>query len=403
MNTTSRWPVVAAFAGVAAVTQLLWLNFAGVTTVAADHYDVSETAIGWLAQAFPLLYVVLAIPAGAVLDRWFRGGLIAGALLTAVGASVRIIGDDYTTVLVGQVMIAVAQPLVLNAITGVARGYLSEKDRPTGIAIGTASTFAGMLFAFLLTFFFSASEQLTSLVGLSAVLAWVAVGALVLALRGQAPLQAPSPPGPSSSQAIGVRAVWADPFVRRMCMLVTLPFGTFVALTTFAQPLLEPAGVSVDSANIMLMANVVAGVVGCAVVPVVAARRRREVGFIVAGLVAATVSCTALALAPGDVVGLIALVTVGLFLVPALPTVLELTERRAGEAEGMAAGLVWMSGNLGGLVIASAVGLLVDVPGPAFLLAAVATLLGVPVALSLRAYVSGIAKAHEQVPEAVPS
>ena len=40
------------------------VTFAPVTTEAAQHYGVSEDAIGWLAQIFPLLYVVLAIPAG---------------------------------------------------------------------------------------------------------------------------------------------------------------------------------------------------------------------------------------------------------------------------------------------------------------------------------------------------
>src|SRR5256885_10355014 len=34
-----------------------------------------------------------------------------------------------------------------------------------------------------------------------------------------------------------------------------------------------------------------------------------------------------------------------------------LTERRTGEVEGTAAGLVWLSGNLGGLVVATVVGL----------------------------------------------
>ncbi|HEY3004487.1 MAG TPA: hypothetical protein VGJ44_19225, partial [Kribbellaceae bacterium] len=55
----SRWSVIAAFALVGAATQVLWLTFAGVTTVAAGEYGVSENAIGWLANVFPLVYVVL--------------------------------------------------------------------------------------------------------------------------------------------------------------------------------------------------------------------------------------------------------------------------------------------------------------------------------------------------------
>ncbi len=151
----SRWEAIVAFALVGASTQLVWLNFAGVTTVAAERYEVSENAIGWLAQVFPLLYVVLAIPAGLILDRWFRSGLIAGAVLTTLGALLRLVGDDYGWLLAGQIVASVAQPLVLNAVTGITGRYLAKKDRPTGIAVGTASTFAGIMIAFLLSAVFA--------------------------------------------------------------------------------------------------------------------------------------------------------------------------------------------------------------------------------------------------------
>jgi predicted MFS family arabinose efflux permease len=388
---SSHWSVVAAFALVAAATQLLWLNFAGVTTVASEHYGVSETAIGWLASVFPLLYVVLAIPAGKLLDRWFRGALAAGALLTLIGAAVRLVADDFAWVLVGQVLIAVAQPLVLNAITGVSSSYLAERDRATGIAIGTASTFAGMLLAFVLGFVYSDGDQLRTMLIVATAFTAVAAALLVLALRK------PGEHRSTSTATRGsVKAVWSDPFIRRLCVLVALPFGTFIALTTFAQPLLEPAGVSADTANLMLILNVVAGIVGCAVVPVLATRLGREVPFMVVGLVAAGIGCAALAFAPSAAVGFLALLAVGLLLVPALPIVLALTERRTGEAAGdggTAAGLIWMAGNLGGLVIATVVGLLVDRPTPAFLVTALAALIGVPAVLSLRQFIAELSRA----------
>src|SRR5471030_1887871 len=66
------WGVVASYAAVAGASQLLWLTYAPVTTAAAHHYGVSVSAIGWLANVFPLLYVVLAVPAGLALDHWPR-------------------------------------------------------------------------------------------------------------------------------------------------------------------------------------------------------------------------------------------------------------------------------------------------------------------------------------------
>ena len=95
----ARWGTVAAYAAVAAANQLLWLTYAPITTATAEHFDVSESAVGWLSQVFPLLYVVLAIPAGLALDRRFRGALLAGAWLTAVGGAVRLSTDTFAAAL----------------------------------------------------------------------------------------------------------------------------------------------------------------------------------------------------------------------------------------------------------------------------------------------------------------
>ena len=378
--TGSRWTAIAGYALVGAATQLVWLNFAGVTTVAAARYGVSESAIGWLAQVFPLLYVVLAIPCGLILDRWFRAGLIAGAVLTALGACVRLIGDDFGWLLAGQIIASIAQPLVLNAVTGITGHYLAEKDRPTGIAVGTASIFFGMVIAFLLSAVFTTASSLPTMLAVTAVFCVVAALLLIVALRNQGPFEL----GRHRPDRGALRIAWGDPLIRRLCVLAIFPFGVFVAMSTFAQALLEPAGVSSGTASVILLVNVVAGVLGSAVIPILVVRRRAESALLVVSLSSTAVACVLLALAPGVVTGFAAITLIGLLLLPALPIVLELVERRTGEAEGTAAGLIWMAGNLGGLLVAVVVGLLVDHPSAAFLVMAAIALIAVPGARALR-------------------
>ena len=96
------WGVVVTYALLAAATQMLWLTYAAITTGAAKRYGVSVGAIGWLAEIFPLLYVVLAIPAGALLDRWFRPSLAIGGVLVAAGGLVRLGGLTFAWALAGQ-------------------------------------------------------------------------------------------------------------------------------------------------------------------------------------------------------------------------------------------------------------------------------------------------------------
>lgn len=376
----SRWGPIVAFALVGAATQLVWLNFAGVTTVAAERYGVSENAIGWLAQVFPLLYVVLAIPAGLILDKWFRSGLLAGAVLTALGAVLRLVGDDYTWLLIGQLVASIAQPLVLNAVTGITGRYLAEKDRPTGIAAGTASIFAGMVIAFLLSAVFADSNELPTMLIITAIFSVLSALILLAALRKPGQHKADHHRPDRSA----LRIAWGDPLIRRLCVLAIFPFGVFVAMTTFAQALLEPAGVTAGTASTILLINVVAGVIGSAVVPVLVVRHKAESALLVASLTFTSLACAALAFFPGVATGFTAITLIGFLLLPALPIVLELVERRTGEAEGTGAGLIWMAGNLGGLLVAVAVGLLVDHPLPAFLVMAAVALIAVPGARALR-------------------
>ncbi|MFI7066068.1 MFS transporter [Kribbella sp. NPDC050124] len=442
--TGSRWAAIVGYSLVGAATQLVWLNFAGVTTDAAAHYGVSESAIGWLAQVFPLLYVVLAIPCGLALDRWFRPGLVVGAWLTCAGAAVRLIGDDYGWLLAGQIVAAIAQPLVLNAVTGITGHYLAPDDRPKGIAVGTASIFAGMILAFLLTATFGPS--LHPMLVVSAAFCLAAAAILTTALRtpgtfapaasstpaaaatpaaastpasasvradasapadasaaasapasastpaaasGSAAASAPGPDGQRPGERVPgerspLRIAWADPLIRRLSVLAIFPFGVFVALSTFTQALLEPAGVTSTAASAILLTNVIAGVLGSAIIPVIIARHRAESTHLALSLTFTALACVALAIAPGVLTGFIAITLIGLLLLPALPIVLELVERRTGEAEGTAAGLIWMAGNLGGLLVAVTVGLLVDHPTAAFLVMALIALIAVPGARSLK-------------------
>jgi predicted MFS family arabinose efflux permease len=369
--------VVAAFSAVGATTQLLWLGFAPITTDAARHYGVSTSAIGWLANVFPLWYVLLALPAGVLLDRRFRTGLTAGAMLTAAGGVVRLTADSYAAVFAGQTLVALAQPLVLTAITGVAGRYLVEPERPKGIAVGSAGTFAGMVAAFVL----SAALPLRPMLVVTAVLAVVAAAGLVLALRTPAPFAPVHVP-------VGRRAVrtaWADPLVQRLCVLVVIPFGTFTALTTWAETLLDPAGVSSDAAGGILVVNIVAGVVGCAVLPVWAVARGRELALMASGVIGTAVGCAVLGAVPGVAVGVLAFAVSGFLLLPALPVVLEMVERRAGAVAGTASGLVWLAGQAGALVVTGGVGLLVDHATTSFAVLGLVTLAALPLLRSLRA------------------
>jgi predicted MFS family arabinose efflux permease len=357
----------------------LWLTYAAITTESARHYGVSVAAVGWLAEIFPLLYVALAIPAGILLDRWFRPVLAGGGALVALGGVVRLGGDTFAWALAGQVAVAVAQPVVLSAVGKLAGEYLPVPERPAGIAVGSAGSFVGMLLALILGPTVGGHGQLERLLVLEAVLALLPAAWLALALRR---------PGAASQEHAAIaqgaaRALWALPTMRTLCGLVFIGFGVFVALATWLQTLLAPAGVSETAAGLLLVGMVLAGVVGCAALAPAVVARDAQRRFMGSAVLVSAAGCVVLGVAPWLGVRAAAIVAMGLFLLPALPVVLSAAERLAGPAAGTAGAIVWLAGNLGGLVVALLVQALVHHPHAAFAALAVVSLLGLPLVARL--------------------
>jgi predicted MFS family arabinose efflux permease len=390
---------VAGFALVSSANQMLWLNFAPITTGSAHDLGVSSSTIGLLSEIFPLVYVVGALPAGLALDRWFRPTLGVGTVLTAAGAALRLSGHGFALVFVGQIIIAVGQPAVLNAVTGVATRSLTEADRPTGIAVGSAGTFLGFVLAFLFGLTLGAGRLHTVLV-VSAVYSTAAALVLFATMRWMSadrppasptatPTWAPAATGTPAAtigtgsrrwarQVAGLRAVWADGATRTVSMLVFLGFGIFVALTTWVQTLLTPSGVDARTADGLLLTMVAAGIVSSVALPPLVARRRAQPLALAIAVVVAAVVCVVLAVAPSPTTGYIALGAFGFALLPTLPILLELIEQRSGPQASTATGLLWLAGNGGGLVVALAVQVLVHHPAPAWLLMALIACCGIP-------------------------
>jgi predicted MFS family arabinose efflux permease len=361
----NRWAVIAAYALVGAANQMLWLTFTPITTPSAHHYGVSSDDIGWLAEIFPLLYVLLAVPAASLLDRWFRPVLAVGAVLTAVGGVLRLGADTFVWALAGQVLIAVAQPLILNAVTGLASASRSAISRPVGIAIGSAGIFLGMLLSLALGSAIGGAHLHTLLV-IDAGFGVVTTIAMLIAFALS--------PGMKVSGDVtgmfGLGTVWREPGIRRLAMVSFIGFGLFVALTTWLQTLLKPAGISASTAGWVLVGAVVAGVIGAVILPPAIIRARADHLLFRAASLGTCGACVLFAVwrwVPAIFAGA---AVIGFLMLAALPVILEIAERRAGSAGTSATALIWLCGNAGGIVIAILVQIVVHQPTVAFLLMA---------------------------------
>ena len=377
-STSARWWVLAAYALLAAATQMLWLTFAAIDTRTAPLLHVDVGTVGDLAAIFPGVYILLALPTGRWLDARFGQALGAGALLTAGGALLRLV--EPTSIwwqFAGQAVIAAGQPLVLNAINKVAARHFPREQRAMAISVGTAALFVGILVAVLSAAPLLAAGGLSLLLGVQAGIGVVAAAAVLLALRVPAAGGDEAKVGGSLRWLLGDRLLWL------LAGLVFIGMGAYNAVATYLEPVLDHFGEGWAAGDLVAVMTF-AGIAGAAALPSLAAGRDRRRALLIAALGVTVVAFPMLALVHQVYWSGAWLAVEGFFLLAALPVVLDWAEVHAGpERQGSAVGFLMMAGNLGGLVLVLATQAVIGNAYLALGLLALFGVAGLPVALRL--------------------
>ena len=377
-TSASRWAILGSYSLLAACTQMLWLSFAAIDTDAARALHVDVGTVGDLAIIFPFVYIVLALPTGRWLDMRFAQALSAGAILTGAGALVRLVAPtSFAVQTAGMLVIAAGQPLVLNSITKVAGRYFPPGERATAISIGTAALFVGILAAVLTAGPLFAAGGLPLLLVAQAVPSVLAAALMMITARSEPAY----PDDPSVS--VSMRWLTRDRFMWTLAVLVFIGMGTYNAVATWLQPILDHFGEGAAAGNLIAVLTF-AGVLGAAVIPPTVAARDVRRGALVTALVVSAAAFAAVS-AYHNVIWLGAWFFIeGVLLLACLPVVLDWSEVHAGpERQGAAVGFLMMAGNLGGVVLALVVQAAVANPYVALGVMGVAALAGIPVALRL--------------------
>jgi predicted MFS family arabinose efflux permease len=342
----NRWAILAGYALLAACTQLLWLAYAPITTQTHRVMGVSVGAVGDLAGIFPLMYVILALPAGRWLDTRFGQALGLGAILTAAGGLLRLAApSSYGWAIAGQFVTAAGQPFVLNAITKVAAHYFPARERTAAVSVGSVALFAGILGAVL------SGGPLLHAGGLTLLLRAQAAVALLAALWVLAAVRTPAAFPGDPSVAVSLRWLRRDRFMWLLGGLLFIGMGVFNAVATWLDSILTSFGHG-GASGYLIAIMTVGGIAGGALLPGIVARRDQRRGMLEIAVGVTAAAFAVLAGVHDPAVGGAVLFVAGFFLLAGLPVVLDWSELHAGtERAGGAAGFLLLAGNLGAVVL----------------------------------------------------
>jgi len=384
-----RWVVLAIYMYVAALTQLYWLNFAAIETYTEELLSIPASSVMWFILVFPLIQVLLTMPAGVIIDKkGFKYGIGIGVLFTGVFAMLRLLNPtSFAVLLISQIGISIGQPFVLNAVTKLAVTWFPKKEEATAVGLGSLALFIGMMAGL------GATPVLVQTLGFeSMLLIYGAIGILGILLFFTLVKPKPQTP-PREIEALEEISNWEG--IKRILkvrdfvilgFIALIGIGVFNGLATWLEKILnELHQISMTDAGSISAILILSGMLGCIIIPVISDKISRRKPFLILASLIGAMSVTFLIFANGYSMNLVNGIVLGFFLISALPIMLTLsTEITGARFAGISVGYLQLLGNAAAVIIVPVMEILRGATNQFILpLALLAILLGISFILAI--------------------
>ena len=355
----ARWPVLIVFMYLVALSQLYWLNFAAVETFIEDYLKIPPSDAMWLTLVFPATMIIFTMPVGIVIDKiGFKWGVGIGALFTGVGALMRVIDpSSFLLLVIGQIVISLGQPFILNGTTKLATVWFAPKEEGTAIGMASLAQFIGMMVALGLTPAIVESSGFTTMLwifGIAGIL-----GTLFMAFVPKQP-KTPARAVDQDQSAVGWRSIGTILKDRNFMLLGFIAFagiGAFNGLALWVEKILhEMHGIAMVDAGAISGVMIISATIGCFVIPLISDKIRKRRIFIFIATLVAPACLTFMIFASDYTANLINGILIGFLWLSALPIILTMSADITGpKYAGISAGWLFFLGNIAALIMGTAV------------------------------------------------
>ncbi|MDP3176545.1 MAG: MFS transporter [Spirochaetaceae bacterium] len=297
-----RWAALGAYMLITIAVEAQWVALAPVARAAGSFYGSripasSPFGIDFLAMSYLLVFLVASLPASFAIDAWgLRAGLVIGAALAGAGGLLKgFAAAEWGAVLCGQLLLALAQPFILNAATTLGARWFPLRERGLAVALASLAQFLGIVLAMVLgpiivdgdpasTLYGSGTDRLLLIYGVGT--ATAAVVAAIIVKDGPAGSTREARRG-VGSPVEGLRLLLASRDFRLLLVLFAAGLGIFNALSSLVDAVAAHIGV-VDSDGMIGTVMIAGGIVGALVLPILsdaAARRKPFLTLCMAGMI----------------------------------------------------------------------------------------------------------------------
>jgi MFS family permease len=289
-----RWVVLAAYMAITLAIEIQWVALAPISRAAERFYagqlsPGGALGVDLLAMVYLLVYLVACVPASYVIDTFgLRLGVGVGAGLAGAGALVKALAPaSFLAVLAGQLLLALAQPFVINAATALAARWFPLRERGLANGLAALSQYVGIVVAMVVGPLVVVGDADSPRYGQGVDTLLLAYGAATAVAAAAALLLIPpAPPEPAegaeerSGALAGIRTLLGNRDYRILLLLFTAGLGIFNAMSSMVDSIAAHVGVS-DSDGLIGTFLMLGGILGALLLPVASDALRRRRPFLV--------------------------------------------------------------------------------------------------------------------------
>jgi len=369
-----RWVVLIVFMLISIVIEVQWLTHAPIARAAQVYYQGqfnpnSIFTVDFLAMSYMLFFIIFSLPASYVIDTYgVRVGVSFGAALAAVAALVKgLCASSFLIVLIAQMVLAIAQPFIINAVTAITVRWFPLKERGLAAGFATLAQYLGIIAVMAITPLLVVSSPTDSAYGegidrmllIYGIITFTVAVITIIFMREKPPTPPEAHQYESTPFTKGLKHIITVRDMKITLLLFLIGLGIFNAVSSMVDSIAGFLGVS-DSDGLIGVFMLLGGVIGAIIIPILSDKFMKRKLFLViciGGMVPGMFGLTFAGALFGEQAYLVALFSsfiLGFFVMSAGPIGFQYAaEISAPAPEATSQGLLLLSGQITGLVFVS--------------------------------------------------
>ena len=369
-----RWVVLIVFMLISIVIEVQWLTHAPIARAAQVYYQGqfnpdSIFTVDFLAMSYMLFFIIFSLPASYVIDTYgVRAGISFGASLAAVASLVKgIFASSFLIVLIAQMVLAIAQPFIINAVTATTVRWFPLKERGLAAGLATLAQYLGIIAVMAVTPLLvissptdpSYGEGIDRMLMIYGIITFVIAVITIIFMREKPP----TPPDDHQYEpkpfTKGLKHIITVRDMKITLLLFLIGLGIFNAVSSMVDSIAGFLGVA-DSDGLIGVFMLLGGVLGAVILPILSDNYMKRKLFLViciGGMVPGMFGLTFAGTLFGEQAYLVALFSsfiLGFFVMSAGPIGFQYAAEISSPApEATSQGLLLLSGQITGLVFVS--------------------------------------------------